>query len=368
MGMAARVGDPTAHGGAIMPPGCVTVLIGGMPAARLTDMQSCPLVTPVGPAAVPHAVGPILGPGSPTVLIGKMPAAVQGDSALCVPPAPPSTIAMGCPTVMIGMSGGGGGGGGGAGAGMAGSGSATKGAITSATLANIQPDTVDIDNHFLHVTFQDKGKLPITGYRYTLKGPDGVTYDGTLSGEIKRRGIAEGDYEITLFGIVNTQWSTQDAKVGDTVKMKVKTIGIENGTKATLEIFVKDANYTDYRLKTIESQVNGDKIEEDYTLEVDDKLLGICGQKEQNNRYSQPYFYYKVNIGDLTEQSALLLYKDHVEIKVKDEEGNTIADKKYKAHLPTGEVKEGMLDSSGKAKIDNVPPGNIKVTIDYNKK
>ena len=130
MGMAARVGDPTAHGGAIIPPGCVTVLIGGMPAARLTDMQSCPLVTPAGPAPIPHAVGPILGPGSATVLIGKLPAACMGDSAMCVPPAPPSSIVMGCPTVMIGMSGGGGGGGGGAGAGMGGSGSATKGAIT----------------------------------------------------------------------------------------------------------------------------------------------------------------------------------------------------------------------------------------------
>lgn len=368
MGMAARVGDPTAHGGAIIPPGCVTVLIGGMPAARLTDMQSCPLVTPVGPVTVPHAVGPIVGPGSPTVLIGGLPAACMGDSAICVPPAPPSSIVMGCPTVMIGMSGGGGGGGGGAGAGAGGSGSATKGAITSATLASLQPGTVDIENHFLNVSFYDKGKLPITGYRYTIKGPDGKTQGGTLSGEIKRQGVAEGNYEITLFGIVNAQWSKQDAKVDETVKMKVETIGIESGTKATLQVFIKDANYTDYKLKTIESKVNGDKIEEDFTLKVDDKLLGICGQKAKNTRYSQPYFYYKVSIGELTEQSALLLYKDYVEIEVKDEEGNAIGDKKYKAHLPTGEVKEGKLDSNGKAKIEKVPPGNIKLTIDYNKK
>ena len=55
---AARVGDPTAHGGVITGPGCATVLIGGMPAARVGDMATCT--------------------------------------------GPPDTIAMGCVTVIIG--------------------------------------------------------------------------------------------------------------------------------------------------------------------------------------------------------------------------------------------------------------------------
>ena len=38
---AARVGDPTAHPGVITGPGCPTVLIGGMPAARMGDMSGC---------------------------------------------------------------------------------------------------------------------------------------------------------------------------------------------------------------------------------------------------------------------------------------------------------------------------------------
>ena len=38
---AARVGDPTGHPGVIGPPGVPTVLIGGMPAARMGDMSGC---------------------------------------------------------------------------------------------------------------------------------------------------------------------------------------------------------------------------------------------------------------------------------------------------------------------------------------
>ena len=68
----------------------------GQPAARLTDMHTCPMVTGV----VPHVGGPIIGPGAPTVLIAKMPAAVMGDSVTCV--GPPDTIIKGSATVMIG--------------------------------------------------------------------------------------------------------------------------------------------------------------------------------------------------------------------------------------------------------------------------
>ena len=67
------------------------------PAARLTDMHTCPLVNP-GP--VPHVGGPILPPCCPTVLIGMLPAARVGDMATCV--GPPDAIAMGSPTVLIG--------------------------------------------------------------------------------------------------------------------------------------------------------------------------------------------------------------------------------------------------------------------------
>ena len=94
---AARMGDPTAHGGTITV-GFPTVLIGGQPAARVGDMHTCPMVTP-GVPPVPHVGGPITGPGNPTVLIGGMPAARMGDSCTCT--GPPAAIVMGCPTVII---------------------------------------------------------------------------------------------------------------------------------------------------------------------------------------------------------------------------------------------------------------------------
>jgi uncharacterized Zn-binding protein involved in type VI secretion len=67
------------------------------PAARVGDMHTCPMVDP-GPK--PHVGGPIMPPGCPTVIIGGMLAARVGDMATCA--GPPDTIAVGSPTVIIG--------------------------------------------------------------------------------------------------------------------------------------------------------------------------------------------------------------------------------------------------------------------------
>jgi uncharacterized Zn-binding protein involved in type VI secretion len=67
-----------------------------LPAARLTDMHTCPMWTGV----VPHIGGPVTAPGAPKVLVGGMPAACMGDVVTCA--GPPDTIAFGVPTILIG--------------------------------------------------------------------------------------------------------------------------------------------------------------------------------------------------------------------------------------------------------------------------
>ena len=67
----------------------------GMPAARVSDMHVCPMVTGV----VPHVGGPILPPCCPTVLTGSMPQARVTDMATCV--GPPDVIVMGSFTVLV---------------------------------------------------------------------------------------------------------------------------------------------------------------------------------------------------------------------------------------------------------------------------
>jgi uncharacterized Zn-binding protein involved in type VI secretion len=72
-------------GGPILPPCCPTVLTGSLPQARVTDMATC-----VGPPDV-------IVLGSFTVLVSGLPAARLGDMT-----AHGGTIVVGLPTVLIG--------------------------------------------------------------------------------------------------------------------------------------------------------------------------------------------------------------------------------------------------------------------------
>lgn len=84
-----RMGDPIAcvlHGAGVITTGFPTVLVGGQPAARMTDL--CPCLT-----IIPNAIAK----GSMTVLIGGLPAARLGDLTTHGP-----AVAFGLPTVMTG--------------------------------------------------------------------------------------------------------------------------------------------------------------------------------------------------------------------------------------------------------------------------
>lgn len=62
-------------------------------------MHVCPMFDGV----VPHVGGPITAPGAPTVLIGKLPAARVTDIVTCV--GRPDCIVEGSATVLIGDAG-----------------------------------------------------------------------------------------------------------------------------------------------------------------------------------------------------------------------------------------------------------------------
>jgi uncharacterized Zn-binding protein involved in type VI secretion len=352
---AARIGDMTAHGGAIVV-GFPTVLIGGMPAARIGDMHVCPMVTP-GVPPIPHVGGPV-SLGSPTVLIGGMPAARMGDMLTCV--GPPDTIALGCPTVLIGEAGGGGGGGGGGGAGGA---AGANASAATAQIDNIESTTKD--EHWAHFKFLDKAGKAISGMKYKFKDSDSKETEAILrpDGNILRDGISDGNCEAVLIDLYAASWSKEKARVDDKLKLKVKSLGIDDGKKVEINIFIKDANYSDHLLGKIETEIKSDKAEAEWQLEVDEKFINIVDEKEHIGRYSQPFFYFDAYCEGMVAKSPLLYLEDWIELEIKDDSGKVLADKKFKAILPSGEIKEGKLDSSGKAKIEKISPGKIKFNL-----
>ena len=345
---AARVGDSTNHGGVISGPGVPMVLIGGMPAAVMGDQHVCPMLNP-GVPPPPHVGGPIIATGV-MVLIGGKPAARVTDQAICV--GPPAQIIMGCMTVLIGD-----GGGGGCGAGQAGSGQPSK----------EKSELVAGESHYLDVKFQDKGGKPIAGVGYTLTGPDKTSTEGTLTGQIKRGGVKQGNYDIDLKAVIKAAWSSPSARVGDTIKLLSEVVGVKSGEPATVDIFIRDASFADHLLTTITTKVDNGKIEIDWKLEVDSKYIGIQKDKLDQGGYSSPSFYFIVKTAGIGSRSGLLDLRDYIELRLKDHNGQPLANKKYQLILSNGAIREGTLDGNGYAKIEQIPPGPVKLKLDPRK-
>ncbi|GMQ82694.1 MAG: hypothetical protein BMS9Abin05_2152 [Rhodothermia bacterium] len=350
-GMAARLGDPTAHGGVIVL-GFPMVLIGGMPAARVGDMHVCPMVTP-GTPPIPHVGMPIASPGAPTVLIGGMPAATVGSIAPCV--GPPDSVMMGCPTVMLGAggagsaSGGGGGGGGGA---------AAHASAAAALFDN--NESVTKEEHWIEFEFVDKAGLPVSGIHYKLTDPDSNESEGVLrmDGKIRRDALnSEGQGKVILMSVSEAKWSKEEADVGETIKMSAKAEGFEDGTKAVIQVFKRDISGPDVVVAEVETEVSGEKVEKEWTFEYGPEWSDSDDEEiVSHNRYSHPVFYFDVVVTNDMTRSGLLLLKDWIEIELIDENEDPVADQEYAVYFSNGEVRRGTLDSSGTAREENVPP------------
>lgn len=210
------------------------------PAARLTDMHVCPMVT----GLVPHVGGPIVSPGHPQTLIAGLPAARVTDMAVCVGPPDTiilgsftvligglaaarmgdscthgGTIVMGCPTVLIGDSG---------------SGSASpQGMVMSAARAMGKPFTrtncaakaalaAQADSplfaegeptktSWIEVALVDEDGRPVPYQRYRVIAPDGKVREGFLDakGLARVSGIDPGTCRITFPEFDKEVWNPQ---------------------------------------------------------------------------------------------------------------------------------------------------------------
>ena len=353
---AARIGDMTAHGGSIVL-GCPTVLIGGMPAARLTDMHVCPMVTP-GTPPIPHVGGPII-LGSAGVLIGGMPAARMGDMATCV--GPPDMIALGCMTVLIGET-------------MAGAAAAPgpiKVGLNSAAVAHLAAATALSDNketstrdeHWVELQFVDKAGLPVSGVHYKFTDPDGKEDQGVLrpNGRIRRDALNAGQCSVQLYSVSNAKWSKDKSEVGEKVKLMADVEGYPDGTPSHIQIYKRDIKGPDKVIANIEKEVRGGKIETEWEYILDEGKNEKDNGEAKNTSFSAPQYCFDVVVENVIAHSGLLEYKDYIELEVRDINDNPLGGEEFLLYGPNGEVRKGKLDSNGYKKIEKIVPGKYYI-------
>jgi len=231
------------------------------PAARLTDMHACPMQTPAV-VPIPHVGGPIAFQGAPTVLINGLPAARVGDVAICV--GPPDVIVAGSPTcliagmpaarmgdstahggsivagspnVMIGDSGGGAGGA----AGFSMSAAKAKGlAFTRTDCAShgareivaaspfVPPEPAPgqaIAGHWIGIALVDEAGRPMAGDPYQLEreGTDPIAGLLDAEGRARHKGIEPGEYRLTFLRLEDRAVRADGGDQGESIAADDRT-------------------------------------------------------------------------------------------------------------------------------------------------
>jgi uncharacterized Zn-binding protein involved in type VI secretion len=221
------------------------------PAARLTDMHACPMQTPAV-VPIPHVGGPIVSPGATTVTIGGLPAARVTDICICVgPPAPivlgsmtvqieglaaarvgdmtahgGSILPPGCPTVLIGDAGGG--------AGTAAFATMLAARSSGAAFVRTNCDTEAVvaaasgsplfitgdptKTHFVEIELFDQKNRPVPHVRFRVvpPGANAKPIEGFLDeqGFVRISGIDAGTCKITFPDLDASSWKPDKGDPG----------------------------------------------------------------------------------------------------------------------------------------------------------
>ncbi len=168
--------------------------------------------------------------------------------------------------------------------------------------------------------------------------------------------------------VTNMKWSAGEARRGDILTLSADIKGVPGGTEVKIIIYEYDRDNIHDKIAELPAIVVDEKIEVKWEYEYHEDTDEIPTDEElQNygNSYNPPEYFFVIEADGLkfgTEQeSGLLEFKDWVEIELIDDNDEPIPDVEYEITLPDGTKQSGKLDSEGRVKIEDVPPGKFVI-------
>jgi hypothetical protein len=157
--------------------------------------------------------------------------------------------------------------------------------------------------------------------------------------------------------ITNAQWSMQEARRGDILTLSANVSGFNEGDRATISILEYDEDGAHDPITEISVIVNNSRVEAEWEYEYHEDTDEIPTESEIEKGYNPPEYIFRVRIDNISADSGLLLFKDWIEVEVKDATGQTAANQDYIIHLPDEQTRSGTTDDRGWVREEDVPPG-----------
>lgn len=192
---------------------------------------------------------------------------------------------------------------------------------------------------------------------------EGASADPEAPGAVIRARVGELT-ELRLLTLANPRWSQERARCGEEVELLVDAPGLDEGAAVTFRIVEADLDGDDDPVEALEGVVSGGVARARWTYrhvaDEDD-----APRPEERGGYTWPEFAFVATAAGAEVRAPLLRWSDVYELQLVDEEGRPIARRgvRYRAVLADGAVREGELICDGSLRLEDVPPGELEVTL-----
>ena len=162
----------------------------------------------------------------------------------------------------------------------------------------------------------------------------------------------------------NLKWDRDEVHRGDIVKITADVTNVYDGAEAEVQIWEYDSDLAHDFVASIPVTIKNKKIETQWEFQYVEDTDDIPTEEETENGYQWPEYFFRVNIGGKSEDSKVMKFKDWIEIEWKYPNGQPAANKKFKLFLPDGNERSDTFDENGKFRLEDAPPGPVRVALE----
>lgn len=175
--------------------------------------------------------------------------------------------------------------------------------------------------------------------------------------------------------LTKIQWDKKEARRGDTVKLQAEFEQVADDTEAFVIIYEYDRDGNHDKIVTIPTTIKNRKIDLQWEYEYHEDVDEIPTDEEMKKygkKYNPPEYFFVIDIDGYKlgeeQESGVLEFKDWIEIELRNKYGVPQNGVKFTVTTADGNKKQGQLDDKGYARIDDIPPGQYKVSFERRKK
>ncbi|RKX21634.1 MAG: hypothetical protein DRP51_03900 [Candidatus Zixiibacteriota bacterium] len=222
-----------------------------------------------------------------------------------------------------------------------------------------------------------KGKMQNNIFTGEFEIPEKVGLDDQIYFEVdlSANGLSGESARIPVYPqpkLKSIKWSAEEARRGDLLTLSAELENVKDGTEVKLIIYEFDRDGGHDIITELITTVKESKIEEKWEFEYHEDTDELPTSEEverYGGDYNPPEYFFTVKIGEFElgkkdQDSGILAFKDWLEIKMLDNNGQPVCNVKYKLTLPDGQERQGTIGAEGFAREDNITPGKCLIEFE----